>query len=270
MKTEVFKRNDFLECEKKIPIIVAQENGKLVFEDLRELETLLVVGKPGTPRCPFVHSVVASVFLKCLAENVKLLLIDFAALELVKYDFLSHTKMTLSDFEVEGVVCGNEKCLYSLDRLAKEVVYRYHKIKETGAKDIEEFNEKSEAKMPYIVCIVEYAHKVKKKDVQIVQDYIKQISEFAKETGVCLVYSMNKVNTSTVYGEEYDLVSKEMLDCFSSKIIFRVDDDKKLLSGFDTSEFEHREHWFKKQNGDLNKFEMPFISDEEFSEIFDK
>ena len=169
---------EFIECKKKIPVIVGQkENGELLIEDLLDINNLLVVGQVGTPRVVFTHLLVTGISLKCLSENVKLLLIDFGGIELLQFDKLPHIKLSLPNFEVGGVISGNnEKCLYALDRLAKEAVVRYHKIKEHGVKTIEEYNQKVEEKMPYIVCVVEYPHRLDRKDISVVSDYINQIT----------------------------------------------------------------------------------------------
>ena len=59
MQTEVLKREEFVNCDKKLPVIVGEdENGKLVIEDLRELNSLLVVGQVGTPRVPFNYALI--------------------------------------------------------------------------------------------------------------------------------------------------------------------------------------------------------------------
>lgn len=197
METEIFKSKEFMETKAILPVITSQNEGKIEVLDLRELGNLLVIGEMGSPRCAFVHSLICGLNLKCSPNNVKMLLIDFMGSELSCYYKLPFTKFKLPNFEVDGAITKDyEKCLHAIDRFAKETVYRYHKIKEHGAKDIDEYNKVSLEKMPYIVCVIEKTNYIKKKDIAIVQDLINQIASFSKETGVYLVYSMERLISS--------------------------------------------------------------------------
>ena len=228
------------------------------------------MGEIGTPRVPFTQFFISGIGLKCSAKDVKLLLIQFGGAELSIFDRLPHTKFSLPNFEVDGVVSNNyEKCLYALDRLAKESVYRYHKIKEAGLKTIEEYNRKSEEKMPYIVCVVEYPHNLEKRDIPVVQDYINQITNFSEETGICFVYTLNRLKTKSVESEEYELLTQTMCEKLSSKMIFRLPENEMfkdfMIDGEDY--FEVRKHWFVKQNKIPIKTAMPIIDSKEICEI---
>ena len=159
--------------------------------------------------------------------------------------------------------------MYALDRLAKEAVYRYHKIKELGAQNIEEYNEKAKEKMPYIVCVVEYPHLVKKKDIEVVEGFINQITKFSKESGICFVYTMKNLNQYDDNDESYEVLTENMINNFNSKIVFNLREiDKKLFKDFKIDEDEEfRKHWFVKQNSSPQKIEMPHFGEDEFVEI---
>ena len=271
MQTEVLKRDEFLESDKKLPVIVGQdESGKLIIEDLRDINNLLVVGQVGTPRVPFNYALICGIGQNCSPEEVKMPLIDFYGAELGGFGRFPHTKFTLPNFEVNGSVTYDyDKCLYALDRLAKEAVYRYHKIKELGAQNIEEYNEKAKEKMSYIVCVVEYPHKVKKKDIEVVEGFINQITNFSKESGICFVYTMKNLNQYDDNDETYEVLTENMINNFNSKIVFNLREiDKKLFKDFkiDADE-EFRKHWFVKQNTSPQKIEMPHFGEDEFGEI---
>lgn len=271
MTTEIFKRKEFIESDKKIPVIVGQkDNGELLIEDLLDINNLLSIGQVGTPRVVFTQSLVTGIAFKCSPENVKLLLIQFSGAELSIFDRLPHTKFLLPNFQVDGVVENNkEKCLYALDRLAKEVIVRYHKIKEQGLKTIEEYNQKVEEKMPYIVCVVEYPHGLEERDIEVVSDYINQITDFSKETGICFVYTLNRLKGILEDNQEYKLLTETMIKNLSSKIIFNLPENEEFsdfkIEGEEYSEY--RKHWFVKQNNNSIKTSMPFIEWEEISEI---
>lgn len=271
MQTEVLKREEFVNCDKKLPVIVGEdENGKLIIEDLRELNSLLVVGQVGTPRVPFNYALICGIAQKCSPEEVKMLLIDFYGAEIGGFGRFPHAKFNLPNFDIDGAITYDyDKCLYALDRLAKEAVYRYHKIKELGAQNIEEYNEKSKEKMPYIVCVVEYPHLIKKKDIGAVEGFINQITRFSKESGICFVYTMNNLNQYDDNDETYEVLTEYMINNFNSKIVFNLRDiDKKLLKDLIIDEDEEfRKHWFVKQNSIPQKMEMPHFAANEFNEI---
>lgn len=271
MQTEVLKRKEFVNCDKKLPVIVGEDkNGKLIIEDLRDINNLLVVGQVGTPRVPFNYALICGLAQNCSPEEVKMLLIDFYGVEIGGFGRFPHAKFTLPNFEVNGAVTYDyDKCLYALDRLAKETVYRYHKIKELGAENIEEYNEKSKEKMPYIVCVVEYPHKVKKKDIKVVEGFINQITNFSKESGICFVYTMKNLNQYDDNDETYEVLTENMINNFNSKIVFNLREiDKKLFRDFKIDEDEEfRKHWFVKQNASPQKMETPRFSDDEFNGI---
>lgn len=266
METQMFKSKEFMETKAILPVITSLNEDKIEVKDLRELGNLLVIGEMGSPRCAFIHSLICGLNLKCSPDNVKMLLIDFMGSELSCYYKLPFTKFKLPNFEVDGAITKDyEKCLYAIDRFAKETVYRYHKIKEQGAKDIDEYNKASQEKMPYIVCVIEKTNYIKEKDVAIVQDLINQIASFSKETGVYLIYSMERLKSNN---GNCDLINEKMLKNFSSKIIFRINNSK-LLRKYKTQNF-NREHLQIIQNLSPKKCETPYISDEERLDIMEK
>lgn len=274
MATEIFKRKEFIEGDKKIPVIVGQkDNGELLIEDLLDINNLLSIGQIGTPRVVFTQSLVTGIAFKCSPENVKLLLIQFSGAELSIFDKLPHTKLNLPNFKIDGVVENDkEKCLYALDRLAKEAIVRYHKIKELGLKTIEEYNQKAEEKMPYIVCVVEYPHSLDERDIPVVSDYINQITDFSKETGICFVYTLNRLKRTLEDNHECNLLTETMIKKLSSKVIFNLPENEEFcdfkIEGEEYSEY--RKHWFVKSDNTSIKTAMPFIEWEEVKEILKK
>jgi hypothetical protein len=75
--------------------------------------------------------------------------------------------------------------------------------------------------MPYIVCVVEYPHCLEERDIEVVSDYINQITDFSKETGICFVYTLNRLMSETDDGEEFELLTQKMCEKLSSKLIFK-------------------------------------------------
>ncbi len=271
-KGYVLNSDQFLNNELKLPVIVGKDGyDNLIIENLCNLNNLLVVGQMGTPKVSFIHSLVCGLFLKCSPEEMKMLLLDFGGVELGLYDKILHTKFMLQNLEVDGPITRDyDKCIYALDRLAKESVFRYQKIKESGTQNIEEYNKQAEEKMPYIVCVVEYSHLLKKKDIQMVESFINQISSFSKEVGICLIYTLNRMMSYDDKNQKYEVLTKNMVDSFSSKIVFIIEDTNNLLKDYPTINFEHREHWFVKQNLTPQKMEMPFFNENEFSSLIVK
>ena len=78
---------------------------------------------------------------------------------------------------------------------------------------------------------------------------------------------MNRITFFDDKEEQYEVLTKKMIDSLSSKMVFMIEDDKGLLKDYPTETFDWREYWFVKQNSSPQKIEMPFISDEEFNEV---
>ena len=58
MQTDVLKRKEFVNCDKNLPVIVGEDNGKLIIEYLRYINNFLVVVQVWTQRVPFNYALI--------------------------------------------------------------------------------------------------------------------------------------------------------------------------------------------------------------------
>jgi len=283
MAENLLNREEFMSCEAKLPVIVGEDaNSNLLINDLKDLQTLLLLGETGTPRVPYLQALIAGLIKKCSPEDLKLFLIDFSGAELAIFRDIPHAKCKIKEMNVSGPIGAYEECFRALESVLSEIMDRRDLICSAGVKDIKEYNSLAEEKLPYIVCVVEHAQIIKSQDIGIVQGLLAQISKTINGTGVCLVYCLNKL-TSMSYAtdnngknscgviedptESYSVLTKEMLDCFSAKVIFRVYEPIDVLMDYSTKDFERREYWFVAGTEKRKDLSMPLFFWEELKGV---
>lgn len=136
-----------------IPIGLDQE-GNYVFEDLCELQDILIGGSTGTGKTVFLHDIIISLMMQYTPEEVKLLLFDPKAIELGCYSGCPHL---LAD-----VISEPTAVLNALDWVIKEMQRRIDLCdqKRREGKTIENIGDynaavKEEEKLPAIVVIAD-------------------------------------------------------------------------------------------------------------------
>ena len=135
-------------------------------------------------------------------NEVKLVLVDPKKVELSMYEDIPHL--------LTPVVTNPKKANEILKKLVAEMEDRYERFKDTGTKNIAGYNayiekknetsENKQAKMPYIVIIIDELADLMLVAAKEVEDSIMRITQMARAAGMHLIVATQRPSTDVITG----------------------------------------------------------------------
>ena len=192
---EVMQSPEFARLAQKggLPIAMGQDTGgAAVSLDLAALPHILIAGATGAGKSVQINSIVASFLLTKTPEELRLLMVDPKRVELTPFNGIPHL--------VAPVLTDAERVPEALKGLIGEMNRRYKLMEETGARNIEIFNEKSPEKMPFLVLIVdELADLMMVAGFEVEQSLVR-LAQLGRATGIHLVLATQRPSVNVVTG----------------------------------------------------------------------
>lgn len=192
---EVMQSPEFAKLAQKggLPIAMGQDTGgAAVSLDLAALPHILIAGATGAGKSVQINSIVASFLLTRTPEELRLLMVDPKRVELTPFNGIPHL--------VAPVLTDAEMVPEALKGLIGEMNRRYKLMEETGARNIEIFNEKSPEKMPFLVLIVdELADLMMVAGFEVEQSLVR-LAQLGRATGIHLVLATQRPSVNVVTG----------------------------------------------------------------------
>ena len=171
--------------------------GKTVFCDIAKMPHLLIAGTTGSGKSVCMNSIIVSILYRANPEEVKFLMIDPKKVEFSKYENIPHLLVP--------VVTDPRKASGALGWAVSEMLERYQKFSDTGARDIEGYNryvEKHEDMKPMpkiVICIDELADLMMAAPKEV-EDSICRLAQMARAAGMHLVIATQRPSVDVITG----------------------------------------------------------------------
>ena len=176
--------------------------GKPVWTEINKTPHLLVAGSTGSGKSVCINSIIVSILMRAKPNEVKLVLVDPKKVELSMYEDIPHL--------LTPVVTNPKKANEILKKLVAEMEDRYERFKDTGTKNIAGYNayiekknetsENKQAKMPYIVIIIDELADLMLVAAKEVEDSIMRITQMARAAGMHLIVATQRPSTDVITG----------------------------------------------------------------------
>lgn len=180
LQSDAFK-NQLSKSE--LPIILGEKtSGEVELACLADLKHLLIAGATGSGKSVFLNILIIVLLVSVDPELLNVILIDPKQVEFEQY----------KDFpQVSDVITDPEEAVSMVESLCVEMEMRYKEFTRLKVKNIQQYNRKSEVKMPYIVTVIdEYADlMMQNKDVE---DYVVRLSQKSRAAGIHVVLATQK------------------------------------------------------------------------------
>ena len=171
--------------------------------DITKMPHLLVAGSTGSGKSVCINSMIASILMRYRPDEVKLVLVDPKQVELSNYNGVPHLLCP--------VVTDPKKASAVLQKVVTEMDRRYRVFADKGAKKIDDYNrmieeenkkhpESPEAKMYYIVVIVDEMADLMIVARKEVEDSIMRITQLARAAGIHLIVATQRPSTDVITG----------------------------------------------------------------------
>ncbi|TAK33626.1 MAG: DNA translocase FtsK [Chloroflexota bacterium] len=169
--------------------------GQPVVADLSKMPHLLIAGATGSGKSVFINSIVASLLMQSVPDEVRFIMVDPKRVELVPYNGIPHL--------LAPVVVDAEKVTGVLKWVVREMEDRYKKFASNGVRNIEGYNKRMAADgkaLPYWVVIIDELADLMMVAADEVERMLCRLAQLARATGIHLVVATQRPSVDVVTG----------------------------------------------------------------------
>ena len=237
--------------------------------DLTKMPHLLVAGSTGSGKSVCINGIIASILMRYKPNEVKLVLVDPKKVELTNYNGIPHLLCP--------VVSDPKKASLTLQQVVSEMDKRFTLFSECEVKNISGYNEliekenkkhpeKMQAKMPYIVVIIDELADLMLVASKEVEDSITRITQLARAAGIHLIVATQRPSTDVITGLIKNNIPSRISFAVSSQIDSRTILDQpgaeKLLGKGDML-------YFPMGDSAPTRIQGCFVNDDEIKRLID-
>lgn len=237
--------------------------------DLTKMPHLLVAGSTGSGKSVCINGIIASILMRYKPNEVKLVLVDPKKVELTNYNGIPHLLCP--------VVSDPKKASLTLQRVVVEMDNRFQLFSDNEVKNISGYNdmiekenrkhpESPQAKMPYIVVIIDELADLMLVASKEVEDSITRITQLARAAGIHLIVATQRPSTDVITGLIKNNIPSRISFAVSSGIDSRTILDQtgaeKLLGKGDML-------YFPMGDSSPTRIQGCFVNDDEIKRLID-
>jgi DNA segregation ATPase FtsK/SpoIIIE, S-DNA-T family len=190
---EVMQTTDFINHKSKLGLALGRDvAGRPQITDLAKMPHLLIAGATGTGKSVAINSLFISLLYRNTPQDVKFIVIDPKRVELNLYNGIPHL--------LTPVITESEKAVNALKWAVAEMDRRYKLLAEAGKRNIVEYNEVNELRLPYIVVLVDELADLMAVAQQDVEASIVRLAQMARAVGVHLVVATQRPSVDIITG----------------------------------------------------------------------
>lgn len=176
-----------------LPIALGQDtSGAPVTMDLTSMPHMLIAGATGSGKSVCINSVVATLLLTKPPDQLRLMMVDPKRVELTPFNGIPHLIMP--------VIVDVDQVNTALRGLMREMLRRYKKMEEVGARNIASYNNKASQRLPFLVLVVdELADLMIAGGFEVEQNLVR-LAQLGRATGIHLVLATQRPSVNVVTG----------------------------------------------------------------------
>jgi len=224
--------------------------------DLAKLPHLLIAGTTGSGKSVGINAMILSLLYRNSPDELKFVMIDPKMLEFSIYNDIPHL--------LTPVITEPKKAIVALNAMVKEMERRYKLMAKTKVKNIENYNKKSDEKLPYIVIIIDELADLMMTSGKDVEYSIARLAQMARASGIHLIVATQRPSVDVVTG----LIKANLPSRISFKVGQKID-SKVILDQFGAESLLGRGDMLFTPPGitGLIRLHAPFTSEEEIEKI---
>ncbi|MFI5133193.1 MAG: DNA translocase FtsK 4TM domain-containing protein [Chitinophagales bacterium] len=206
LSSEKFQHNTY-----SLPIALGKriDNDNYIV-DLTSMPHLLMAGATGQGKSVGVNAILVSLLYKKHPSQLKFVLIDPKKVELNVYRHIEKHFLAKLPGEEEAIITDTKKVVHTLNALCIEMDNRYDLLKEAGARNIKEYNDKfiqrklnplkGHQYLPFIVLVIdEFADLIMSAGKEIEMP-IARLAQLARAVGLHLIIATQRPSVNIITG----------------------------------------------------------------------
>lgn len=182
-----FQLKEALLNQNKIPI--GTINNKVVYEDLSQLQNVLIGGTAYSGKTSYLNSLILSILLTTRCNDVKLVIIDTKKIDMPIYNGIPNL--------LYPVITDIKKAILILMNICNFKEKRENILSESNCHSVDEYNRKNINKIPRIIVIIDDYAMLSKYD-NSVNNLLENILQTSYKTNINIICSTTNPTTSSI------------------------------------------------------------------------
>ena len=241
--------------------------GTPVVADLAKMPHLLIAGTTGSGKSVMINSIITTLLMRALPEDVRLIMVDPKRVELAGYNGLPHlyvpvvTEPKQAASALQWAVSEMERRLKVFERLNVRKISTYNEKQVAG--EFEHYDNPPQ-KMPYLVIIIDELSDLMMVAGKDVEASIVRIAQLGRAAGIHLIVATQRPSSNVVTGLIKANITNRIAFNVATGIDSRVIIDQmgaEKLTGLGDMLFS-KVDW-----GKPRRIQGCFVSDDEINEI---
>lgn len=270
LSSEKFLHNSF-----SLPIAVGKKiDNENYIVDLAAMPHLLMAGATGQGKSVGLNAILVSLLYKKHPSQLKLVLVDPKKVELSLYRMIEKHFLAKLPGEEDAIITDTKKVINTLNALCIEMDNRYDLLKEAGARNIKEYNEKfihrklnpqkGHQYLPFIVLVVdEFADLIMTAGKEVEMP-IARLAQLARAVGIHLIIATQRPSVNIITGT--------IKANFPARIAFKVSskvDSRTILDTGGAEQLIGKGDMLISYNGELTRLQCAFVDTPEVDRVTD-
>lgn len=268
LSSEKFQNNKY-----SLPIAIGKKiDNENFIVDLTSMPHLLMAGATGQGKSVGLNAILVSLLYKKHPSHLKFVLIDPKKVELSVYRHIEKHFLAKLPGEEDAIITDTKKVVHTLNALCIEMDNRYDLLKEAGARNIKEYNEKFVKRrlnpqkghqyLPFIVLVIdEFADLIMTAGKEIEMP-IARLAQLARAVGIHLIIATQRPSVNIITGT--------IKANFPSRIAFKVSskiDSRTILDAGGAEQLIGKGDMLISHNGELTRLQCAFVDTPEVEQV---
>ena len=200
----------FVNNKMSLPIALGKKiDNENYIVDLATMPHLLMAGATGQGKSVGINAILVSLLYKKHPSQLKFVMVDPKKVELSIYRTIEKHFLAKLPNEDESIITDIKKVIYTLKALCDEMDDRYGLLKDAGARNIKEYNEKFIARrlnpehhkfLPFIVLVIdEFADLIMTAGKEVEMP-IARLAQLARAVGIHLIIATQRPSVNVITG----------------------------------------------------------------------
>ena len=270
LSSEKFQHNNY-----SLPVAIGKKiDNENYIVDLTSMPHLLMAGATGQGKSVGVNAILVSLLYKKHPSQLKFVLIDPKKVELNIYRHIEKYFLAKLPGEEEAIITDTKKVIHTLNALCIEMDNRYDLLKEAGARNIKEYNEKfikrrlnpqrGHQYLPFIILVIdEFADLIMSAGKEIEMP-IARLAQLARAVGIHLIIATQRPSVNIITG-----TIKANFPC---RIAFKVTskiDSRTILDTGGADQLIGKGDMLISFHGEITRLQCVFVDTPEVERIVD-
>ena len=178
--------------------------------DLATMPHLLMAGATGQGKSVGINTILVSLLYKKHPSQLKFVMVDPKKVELSIYRTIEKHFLAKLPNEEEAIITDTKKVIYTLNALCIEMDNRYELLKDGGARNIKEYNDKfirrrlnpenGHKYLPFIVLVIDEFADLMMTAGKEVEMPIARLAQLARAVGIHLIIATQRPSVNVITG----------------------------------------------------------------------